>query len=364
MAINFQELIKDQKVKNALVIGGAVIVAAVFLYILFGGSSDPENVRNDKEVMIGDDASRLNFEVPSNHDSTLEGGTKIEAYDRKISDSISYAKRQNDAINQINLNNGTSSSSNNTDDGFTDVEFEQMRKRSLSNSQSSKPSPSNTHNTYGNSSMWSDDAPSGSNIGYSDLGNAIPKPQPKPRKKSSSPQAYQSQPVEDDNINFETQFVNPVPQTTQNVAKVGKSVKGKLISSGYATSGRSLSFVLLENFSVGTQQIKKGQVITGSCILNDNRLLVRFNTMKVGTQNLPVNARLIGYDGGEGLLIRGNSNTGNEAGSILKDEAQNQVSRIPVVGGILSRATSSGSSRNSENKIQLTNNVEVQIMFN
>lgn len=362
MAIKFQELIKDQKVKNAIVIGVAVIGAAIFLFILFGGSDDPETERNDKLVMVGDDASRLNFEVPTNHDSTLEGGTKIEAYDRKISDSISYAKRQNDALNQSGMYNSSSSSTSSSDVGFTDAEFEEMRKRSLANSQPSKPS--NTHSTYGNSSMWSNDAPAGSNIGYSDLGNVISKPQSKPKKKNSPVQAYQPTTLEDDNINFETQFVNPPAQASPSVAKVGKSVRGKLISSGYATNGRSLSFVLLDNFNIGSEQIKKGQVITGSCVLNDNRLFVRFNTIKVSGKNLPVAAKLIGYDGGEGLLIRGNANTGNEAGNIVRDEAQSQVSRIPVVGSILGRAAGSGSSRSSEEKIQLTNNVEVQIMFN
>lgn len=357
MAINFQELIKDKKIKNAIVICVALIATCIFLYFMFG-SNDKNDERNDKVVMVGDDASRLNFEVPTNHDSILEGGTKIDAYDKKLSDSLNYAKQTTDALNLSN--SSTSSSKPNDNAGFSDVEFEQMRKKSLSNS-----SPTNSHSTYGNSSMWSNDVPSGSNIGYSELGNVITKPQSTPKRKNSN--TYQTAPPVEDNINFETQFNTPSQAIStpneRNVAKVGKSIRGKLISSGYATSGRSLSFVLLENFTIGTETIKKGQVVTGSSVIDDNRVFVKFSTIKVNGKNLPINARLIGYDGGEGLLIRGNSSNGNEAGNIIRDEAQSQASRIPVVGGLIGRATSSGNSR-SENKIQLTSNVECTIMFN
>lgn len=357
MAINFQELLKDKKIKNAIVICVALIATCIFLYFMFG-SGDKNDERNDKVVMVGDDASRLNFEVPTNHDSILEGGTKIDAYDKKLSDSLNYAKQTTDALNLSN--SSTSSSKSNENAGFSDDEFEQMRKKSLSNS-----SPTNSHSTYGNSSMWSNDVPSGSNIGYSELGNVITKPQATPKRKNNT--TYQAAPPVEDNINFETQFNTPSQAIStpneRNVAKVGKSIRGKLISSGYATSGRSLSFVLLENFTIGSETIKKGQVVTGSSIIDDNRVFVKFNTIKVNGKNLPINARLIGYDGGEGLLIRGNSSSGNEAGNIIKDEAQSQASRIPVVGGLIGRATGSGNSRN-ENKIQLTSNVECTIMFN
>lgn len=358
MAINFQELLKDKKIKNAIVICVALIATCIFLYFMFG-SGDKNDERNDKVVMVGDDASRLNFEVPTNHDSILEGGTKIDAYDRKLSDSLTYAKQTTDALN---LSNGSNSSSSKTNEnvGFSDSEFDQMRKKSLSNS-----SPTNTHSTYGNSSMWSNDVPSGSNIGYSELGNVITKPQANPKRKNNS--NYQSAPPVEDNINFETQFNTPsqaIPTPNErSVAKIGKSIRAKLISSGYATSGRSLSFVLLENFTIDSETIKKGQVVTGSSVIDDNRLFVKFNTIKVNGKNLQINARLIGYDGGEGLLIRGNASSGNEAGNIIREEAQSQASRIPVIGGIIGRATSSGNSRN-ENKIQLTSNVDCTIMFN
>ncbi|WP_139423948.1 conjugative transposon protein TraM [Chryseobacterium mulctrae] len=356
MAINFQELLKDKKIKNAIVVCVALIATCIFLYFMFG-SGDKNDERNDKVVMVGDDASRLNFEVPTNHDSILEGGTKIDAYDKKLSDSLNYAKQTTDALNLSN--SSTSSSKTNENAGFSDAEFDQMRKKSLSNS-----SPTNSHSTYGNSSMWSNDVPSGSNIGYSELGNVITKPQASPKRKNSN--TYQAAPPVEDNINFETQFNTPSQSVStpndRNVAKVGKSVRGKLISSGYASNGRSMSFVLLENFTIGSESVKKGQVITGTSMINDNRIVVNFNTIKVNGKVIPINARVVGYDGGNGLLVRGEPGSSNEAGNIIRDEAQSQASRIPVVGGIIGRATS-GNSR-KENKIQLSNNVECTIIFN
>lgn len=358
MAINFQELIKDKKVKSALVICIAIIASSILLYIMFAPESESDT-RNDKEVMVGDDASRLNFEVPTTKDSTLENGTKIDAFEKKFTDSVTYARKTEDALN-FNMSSSSNTTSNNTDAGFSDADFEKMRKSSLSNSSISKPS--NSHSTYGNSSMWGDDIPSGSNVGYSDLGNVITKPQGTKRKPVSQP-TYKNTEVADD-INFETQFNTPSYTNTAKpeiTAKTAKPIRAKLISSGYATTGRSLSFVLLDPITINGEQTKRGQVITGSTIVDDNRVIVRFVSLKVNNKNLPITAKLVGYDGGEGLPVRG-SNNGNGAGDVIRDEAQSQVSRIPVVGGLIGRATSSGNRKN-EDKIQLTSNIECTIMF-
>lgn len=358
MAINFQELIKDKKVKSALVICIAIIASSILLYIMFAPESESD-VRNDKEVMVGDDASRLNFEVPTTKDSTLENGTKIDAFEKKFSDSVTYARKTEDALN---FNTSSNTNSNNTDTGFSDADFEKMRKSSLSNSSIAPSKPSNSHSTYGNSSMWGDDIPSGSNVGYSDLGNVITKPQGTKRKPVSQP-TYKNTEVADD-INFETQFNTPSYTNTAKpeiTAKTAKPIRAKLISSGYATTGRSLSFVLLDPITINGEQTKRGQVITGSTIVDDNRVIVRFVSLKVNNKNLPITAKLVGYDGGEGLPVRGNNN-GNGAGDVIRDEAQSQVSRIPVVGGLIGRATSSGNRKNDD-KIQLSSNIECTIMF-
>lgn len=82
MAINFKELLKERKVKNAIVVGAAAIGLVVFLYVMFGGSDSKEE-RNDKEIIVGDEASMLNFGVPTTKDSALIALNKQQAYERK-----------------------------------------------------------------------------------------------------------------------------------------------------------------------------------------------------------------------------------------------------------------------------------------
>ncbi len=362
MAINFKELLKERKVKNAIVVGAAAIGLVVFLYVMFGGSDSKEE-RNDKEIIVGDEASMLNFGVPTTKDSALIALNKQQAYERKMQDSVNFARQSSDALG---LSGGESYSSN-TDEGFTDNDFESMRKSALANSSSNSSlgSSSNSHSTYGNSSMWSNDVPSGSNVGYSDLGNVVERPAKKQKTQTSNytpPTSY------NDDVNTEIPQFPPQQNNSsyQNTQKsIGKSIRAKLVSSGYATSGRSLSFVLLETFTAGGAEVKKGQVITGRSIIKDNRLLVKFASMKINGKLIPANAYAVGYDGDVGLPISGTDNSENSAGEFARSEASGMVSSIPVVGGIISRATNgSRSSRNKEDKIELTKNVECQIVFN
>lgn len=351
--INFQELLKDKKVKNVIVVSVALIAAILFLYIMFFKDSIKEQ-RNDKEVMVGDEASRLNFGVPNTQDNNLDNINKMDAFEQKLQDSLNYVKKANEALSM-------SSSANQKQietEGFSDADFDRMRKTSLSNS----------HSTYGNSSMWSNDIPSGSNVGYSDLGTVVQRPSKQP-KKQKQPISYN----DDDNANYEppTFADAKTPTTTINQTNTNqppinlKQIKAKLISTGYATTGRSLSFVLLEPFNIGKDEVKKGQVITGTSIITDNRMLVKFSSIKLHGNNIPTNAYVVGYDGDQGLPIRGTSNSSSDLENAAKDEASSVVSSIPFVGGIISRATSGTRNRSTDNnKIQLSGNVECKIVFN
>lgn len=215
----------------------------------------------------------------------------------------------------------------------------------------------NSHSTYGDYSMWQAEEPQNNSIEYTEVKN-YPTTKKQQKNSQSNTASYEEVPTYS-----QPNYGNSEKKT--NLSQ-GKKVRAKLVSKGYATSGRSLSFVLLEDVNISGEQAKKGQVITGNAVADGERLLVRFGTIKVNGKTVNANAFLLGYDGQEGLPVRGSSNnSGSGAGEFAKNEAQGVVSGIPVVGGILSRATSGGSgSRNNESKIQLPNNVECQIMFN
>lgn len=208
----------------------------------------------------------------------------------------------------------------------------------------------NQHSTYGDYSMWQAEEPKNNSVGYTNT-----KGSPTTTKKRNTDPAYTEIPT--------STYQEPTYQTQTKDLSQGKQIRAKLISQGYATPGRSLSFVLLEASKIGNTNIAKGQVITGVSSEENNRLMVNFSSIKVKNKIVPVQMQLFGSDGMAGLPVSGtnSNNAGNEATSRGKDIVRDQVNRIPVIGGIISSAVGSGN-RTADNKIKLSNNIECIIV--
>ena len=56
-----------------------------------------------------------------------------------------------------------------------------------------------------------------------------------------------------------------------------------MITQGYASNGKSISFVLLEPTTIAGKKTKKGQIITGIAKEDRNRLSVSFSEIKIDT---------------------------------------------------------------------------------
>ncbi|PXW07092.1 uncharacterized protein DUF3714 [Chryseobacterium sp. CBTAP 102] len=213
-----------------------------------------------------------------------------------------------------------------------------------SNYSQSSGTPKNSHDVYGNYDMWQMSEPKNNSIGYSDVKNY-------PTKPKAKAQTYE--PAYTD--------VTPSPQPVQNVeVKASKKIRAKLLSTGFASNGRDLSFIMLEPTTIGGEQTKKGQVITGSARISEDRLTVRFRTIKINGKTIPINGSVMGFDGDEGMPISGERD-GSGTGDYIRDEAVSQSSRIPVVGGIISRASNSRGT--SQDKIKLNQNTDVIIQI-
>lgn len=214
----------------------------------------------------------------------------------------------------------------------------------------------NSHNTYGDYSMWQSDEPKNNSIEYTEVKNySSSKKQPKNSVNNGS--SYEEV----------TSFTQPSYGGTEKklIQSQGTKVRAKMVSTGYATNGRSLSFVLLDPVFIAGEQTKKGQVITGNAVINGDRIIVKFGNIKINGKTLPANAFLLGYDGEEGLPVRGSSNNNSGANEdYIRTEAQNQANKIPIVGGLISRMGSGNRSSSNDSKIQLTSNVECTIQFN
>lgn len=219
-------------------------------------------------------------------------------------------------------------------------------------------SPSNSHDVYGNYSMWQDKEPSNSKIGYSSKKNTVsPSPSTRPTSKPSYSEVSSYQP---DQTYKEPSFSTYTEKQAVSIAQV----KSKLISQGEASNNRSISFVILENFTLKGETISKGKSYAiGVIKLENNRILAKINTIKANGKMYNVSGKILGYDGEDGLPLSANEgNGGSNAGEVLKDEAGRLINSVPVVGGVISRATSGGS-RNKSNKISLSGNIECQIII-
>ncbi|AZI21497.1 conjugative transposon protein TraM [Chryseobacterium taklimakanense] len=215
----------------------------------------------------------------------------------------------------------------------------------------------NKHSTYGDYSMWQSEEPKNNSVGYTNKN--VPKTT-KENRKSSEPE-YTEIPTP---TYQEPSYSNSIASTTQSLSQ-GKQIRAKLLSQGYASNGRSLSFVLLESTKIAGETTPKGLVITGIAREENNRLMVNFSTIKVKNKIVPVQMTLFGSDGMAGLPIGGGSNgsdIGSEATNRGKDVIAEQANRIPVIGGIIGGAVRNNGSRTADNKIKLSTNIECIIV--
>lgn len=331
-----------------------VVAVLLFIGVYALNSGDDKQVVSEISNPDAKEAQKYNSRTEANQLGTKDSTSMNTAMDG-IFGSSSSDEFEADTYSQPSYTEPTY-----TEPTYTPPNYNNNNNSGSSSSGSGgkKSSNYNSHSTYGDYSMWQAEEPKNNSIEYTELKNY---PSPKKQQKSAS----QSSSANYEEVQTYTQPSYGVNEK-KSIPAQGKKVRAKLVSKGYATSGRSLSFVLLEEVAIGGEQAKKGQVITGNAVADGERLLVKFGTAKVNGKTVNANAFLIGYDGQEGLPVRGSSNNnGNGAGEFARNEAQGAVSSIPVVGGILSRATSNSSSRNNnESKIQLPNNVECTIMFN
>ncbi|MFN3021831.1 conjugative transposon protein TraM [Chryseobacterium sp. TY3] len=136
-------------------------------------------------------------------------------------------------------------------------------------------------------------------------------------------------------------------------------IKARLLSQGYVNTGKSISFVLLEKAVLQGHTVNKGQILTGIAQEQNNRLLVKFSTIKVNEKIIPVEMHLYGSDGMEGLPISATEqNQSNRASSIIS----NTLGNIPIVGGIANDAIKSNSNDRRSN-IKLTPNISCTILY-
>lgn len=346
--LDFKNLSQEEKQKY----GAFAVFGLVFCGIMYYGISNYTTDDKNDEV--------TEFSNPESEQSKYN--SKLEALNPKdipqSSNSLEYTFKETE-------NTNAETNSNNVDLASLDKQLSEIGKTSNSNqnksssntytSSSSSNGNSNSHSVYGNYDMWTSKEPSNSQIGYNSKRNVpTTTSQPKPVKQ----QNYEV--IEQD---YSTSSYTPVQNESKAQVRNSKQIQASLLSKGFATNGRSLSFVLLEPFSYKGESIKKGQVLVGSATVDDDRIFVKFTNGKFNGKTLPLSGFITGIDGAEGLPIS-SVESSREAGENVKNEVLNQSTRIPVVGGVVrsvQNMTRKSNSSSTSNKVYLTENTKCTI---
>jgi len=313
------------------IIGGCVLLMIIVVLYFFSNASESKDEESKPPILSSQDNLTVNDMIDINGDNTNEyrGSKNVDS----IQDNTAKYNSQIENIYGV----GNSAPKSNY--------YEESTPKSST--------PKNSHNVYGDYSMWENKEPSNSRIGYSS------KKRNTEQTRTSEPPKFET--VAEPNYNLSTPtYSAPTEKKHSQVAQA----KGKLISQGYATINKSISFVILESFTLNGEQISKGKsYAVGTIKMENNRLFARINSIKANGKVYPVSGKIIGYDGDDGLPISEGESTGVDGSGIVRDEAMNQVGRIPVVGGIIRRVSNSGNSRANAEKVALSDNIECQIVI-
>lgn len=201
---------------------------------------------------------------------------------------------------------------------------------SYSNSGSSGSSSSggnyNSHSTYGDYSMWQSEEPRNNSVGYSSK-NGVPV-----KKKTAQAEAPSYEDVTPNNY-VAPSYNQPTYNNSSNVdLSQQQQISAQLISQGSFQDGRTLSFALKEPATIKGNKLPKNFVIQGIGQFQNNRIMVRFNAIKVNNKLVPVNITLLDGNGIEGMGVAG-AEKATDGESRVEQEI---VGRTGTVGGIVS----------------------------
>lgn len=359
--------LKDKKVKGALVIVGASL-ALIFLYFNLFGLPSTDEGRNDKKIENGENASYLNFNVPSIKDSVRDE-TLSFTYEKQRKDSIDNAKK-NAEILSYGVTPNTSNSYQSSKESFSDRDFENMRKNAIKNS----------HSTYGTNDMWSS-KPS-VDVGYSDMGNVIESSSHKKLKTSLiKTEVKYDIPTDQENQTFSSaklpqEVINSnsskektkeeklqesiakkygsIGSTSQNI-----SVKAQIFGDQKVGGGNNnVRIILQDRLNLGNTTIGTDANIYGIASLNGSNINISITNISYKGKTYPVNLKVYDYRTGQmGIPV----NLDNIIGTITdrsEQVASSEVSRYGRVGQVLN---SIFSGRNKSQKIELNSGHQIYL---
>ena len=327
----FWESKSNQERRKIIVyaIAGVVSIALLVIVILLNTKS------NEKEVADFSNPDAKEVEKFNSRSEANQMGKKDSASMNLAMDNL-FGESE---IAPIQEESSTFYEPNYT--GSSNAEYQQP---SYSSSSSGGGGGSyNKHSTYGDYSMWQADEPQNSSVGYSSKNNV---PTKKKNEDSNEPK-YTEIPSNNSNNGY----VEPkYTETNYNQSNADFSqlqqIPAQLISQGSFQNGRSLSFALKEETTIKGNKLPKNFVIQGVGSFENNRIMVRFNAIKVKNKLVPVNITLLDGNGIEGMGVAG-AEKPNDGESKISNEV---LSRTGAIGGVIGSVISG---KGSERKVDL-----------
>lgn len=321
----FKEIDQTEK-RKYIVYGVFFLVSVIVLFLIYVLSGDGKP--KDEEVAEMETAqtelegynTKLEALTGKKNQVNAEDLGKVFTTDSVQSEEIDFSKIDQEINNAIAGNNQPQQQNNSVaNNGRSDVSYQ----------------GSNSHNVYGNYDMWQNNEPSNSQIGYSEK---------HPIKQSKQSKEQPKQQLSYDEISVaQTMPQAPTIQqapTGQNSMQQVEQIPAQLISQGYIENGRILSFALKKPATIAGQSLPKNFVIQGQAKIQNDRIYVLFKAFKYKGKLHQIKVDLVDENGISGIPIaRGDESEESVGESVAGDVVREATSRIPVVGGILSRNT-------------------------
>lgn len=333
---DLKNITHEQKVK---IIGISIIAVVAISMISYGYFSGEEKDENIVEEMTNPEAELSEYNTKLAGINAKENTNLAGDLENTFSNEIKEEDKEEINFDELDRQIASFGKSNSEKEDYTPV-------------QNNNSKPQNNHNVYGDYQMWQTNEPKNSKIEYSNKRPVVVK---------STKETFQNQVESSNEIVYKEPVIVQKPISKQQLEP--QQVKAKLISQGYAQTGRNLTFILLEPAEIAGKKTKKGQLITGTAQEQNNRLLINFAGIKIDDRIYPVNIELLGSDGGKGLPIAGGEDTYNNVEGEIRNQAGGLVNRIPVVGGVISSVTRSSGNNNRNQSIKLNSNIKCYLMI-
>lgn len=304
--IDFKNITPEQK-KQFLVGGGLVIVVGAFIYF-----ATPKS----------DDKKADDFNIPENTD-VKNYNSKTDALNNKRTQQTGQDLGEiyrNDSVKTETLN------FSDLDKQMAQAQFNSTNQKEEPKTTSNNPpqqSISNSHNVYGDYSMWQSDEPKNNSVGYTNKKGV-------PAKKVKQTESYEE--ITPQSNYTQPSYNQPTYNNSSNVDLAQQQqISAQLISQGTFQDGRTLSFALKEETTIKGNKLPKNFIIQGIGQFQNNRIMVRFNAIKVNNKLVPVNIILLDGNGIEGMGVAGSEKTNDVEGRA----ANEVISRTGTVGQIV-----------------------------